>query len=192
VSFRRADYLGSPEVPLDRAVRELVRERTGIEVSGPVALLTQLRWLGHVFNPISLYFCFEPDGERIAALVAEVESTPWRERHVYVLPGSGSYRCDKALHVSPFLDMQLEYAWRVRGPHDSLLVHIDALEEGNKRFDATLRMLRRELTRAQLLYMLVAHPVLTWRIVGGIYLHAAVLWLKRTPFFPHPRKRPRC
>jgi DUF1365 family protein len=191
--FRRVDHFGPTEVPLDRAVRELVHERAGIALSGPIALLTQVSWLGHVFNPISMYFCFESDGQRLAALVAEVESTPWRERHLYVLPGGGRrYRCDKALHVSPFLDMDQEYAWRVRGPATSLVVHIEALARGERRFDATLRMKRRELSRAYLLRMLLLYPFSSLRVVAAIYLHALVLWLKGARYFAHPSKRQRC
>ena len=187
LSFRRADHFGPPEVALDRAVRQLVKEREGLRLDGPIGLLTHVRCFGHVFNPISLYFCFESDGARCAALVAEVESTPWHEKHLYVLAGAGPrYRCAKALHVSPFLDMNLEYAFRVRGPGRSLVVHIDALQRGEKQFDATLRLQRRELGPTALARMLFTYPLLTVRIVGSIYLHAAALWLKGARFFPHP------
>ncbi|MEA2323929.1 MAG: uncharacterized protein QOD81_3779, partial [Solirubrobacteraceae bacterium] len=82
VRFRRADYLGDPATPLGDAVRGLVAERTGRDPGGPVRLLTQLRTLGHCFNPVSFYYCF--DGEdRMQAMVAEVTNTPWGERHAY-------------------------------------------------------------------------------------------------------------
>ena len=83
--FRRADYLGAPGTPLDEAVRELVLERTGIGLDGPIRLLTHLRYLGHCFNPVSFYYCYDPPGERVRAVVAHVTNTPWGERHAYVL-----------------------------------------------------------------------------------------------------------
>ena len=62
VQFRRSDYLGDPAVPLDVAVRDLVEERTGTRPVGPVAVLTQLRTWGCLFNPITTYYCFDPRG----------------------------------------------------------------------------------------------------------------------------------
>src|ERR1700752_2803103 len=77
VRFRRCDYLGDPAVPLRRAVRDVVEDQTGARPEGPIRLLTQLRSFGHCFNPVSFYYCFEPGGERVQALVAEVTNTPW-------------------------------------------------------------------------------------------------------------------
>ena len=83
--FRRADYLGDPAVPLDQAVLDLVEERTGRRPDGPVRLLTSVRTFGHVFNPVSFYYCFDRGGEQVQAVVAEVTNTPWGERHTYAL-----------------------------------------------------------------------------------------------------------
>jgi DUF1365 family protein len=84
VRFRRADYLGDPSTSLADAVRAQVECRTGNAPTGPIRLLTQLRTFGHCFNPVSFYYCFTPQ-EQLEAVVAEVTSTPWGERHAYVL-----------------------------------------------------------------------------------------------------------
>ena len=84
--FRRADHYGDPEVPLDQSIRELVEERTGARPEGPIRLLTHLRYLGHCFNPVCFYYCFGLDGRTVETIVAEVSNTPWKERHMYVLP----------------------------------------------------------------------------------------------------------
>ena len=86
VRFRRSDYLGRDTVPLADSVRALVAERLGTAPAGPIRLLTQLRTLGHCFNPVSFYYCFD-EAERLQALVAEVTNTPWGERHAYVHRG---------------------------------------------------------------------------------------------------------
>ena len=114
VRFRRADYLGDPDIPLADAVRALVAERTGTRPGGPVRLLTNLRCLGHLFNPVSFYYCFDRAGEGLEAVVAEVTNTPWGERHAYVLgvraeDGAVHERVDKVFHVSPFMAMDHEY-----------------------------------------------------------------------------------
>ena len=113
--FRRSDYLGDERVPLKQAVRELVARRSGVSVDGPVRVLTHLRYFGHCFNPVSFYYCFEADGERVMAVVAEVTNTPWGERHAYVMPVADAHDDDgtakvmrtqlaKQLHVSPLLE----------------------------------------------------------------------------------------
>ena len=121
-AFAARDYLGDPAVPLRRAVRDVVAEQTGARPEGPIRLLTQLRSFGHCFNPVSFYYCFEPSGEQVQALVAEVTNTPWGERHAYVIDGRAARlavlagQFDKALHVSPFMGMDHRYDARARVP----------------------------------------------------------------------------
>ena len=83
---------GRSRAPLDAAVRTLVAERLGSAPQGPIRLLTHLRTFGHSFNPVSFYYCFAPDGERLEAIVAEVTNTPWGERHAYVLDAADRAR----------------------------------------------------------------------------------------------------
>lgn len=138
VRFRRADYLGDPAVPLADSVRELVGEATRIR------MLTNLRTLGHCFNPVSFYYCFDDD-ERLRSVVAEVTNTPWGERHAYVLDARRSER-DKAMRVSPFMGMDQRYTISLAAPGPTLSVHIESREHDDKAFDATLNLRRRPLT----------------------------------------------
>ena len=119
--FRRADYLDGTDRPLGDAVRDLVEARTGRRPTGPVRLLTQVRTAGWVFNPLSIYFCFSPDGDTVEAIVLEVTNTPWKERCWYVVEvtadrPNGPWEFPKAMHVSPFLDMDLTYRLRLHRP----------------------------------------------------------------------------
>ena len=189
--FRREDYLGDPQIPLDEAVRRLVEARTDWRPEGPIRLLTQLRTLGHCFNPVSFYFCFDR-GERLGAVVAEVTNTPWGERHAYVLRDQGDGPVlhgsfEKRLHVSPFMGMEQQYAWRVTAPGPTLSVHIENHEEGRRAFDATLTLRRSALTRARMRSVVGRYPLATVRILSLIYAHALVLALKRVPIHPKPQ-----
>ena len=191
VRFRRADYLGDPAVPLAADVRALVARRTGSDPGGPVRLLTQPRTLGHCFNPVSFYYCFRPDGEHLAAIVAEVTNTPWGERHAYVLPSGGDGPVldgdvAKALHVSPFMAMDQRYTWRATRPGATLSVHVASTEHGAPAFEATLSLRRTPLTRRSLTRVCVRYPAATLRVLALIYGHAAVLWLRGARVHPHP------
>ena len=100
--------------------------------AGPVRLLTGLRYLGHSFNPVSFYYCFDPTGRRVEAVVAEVENIPWGERHAYVLERGdreGTVLADeleKTHHVSPLMGMDQTYSFRASEPGERLQVHIES------------------------------------------------------------------
>ena len=195
VRFRRSDYLGDPMVPLIESVRMLVAERVGPLPRGPVRVLTHLRSFGHCFNPVSFYYCFAPDGERLAAIVAEVTNTPWGERHAYVLTPDGDSVApavlggsfDKALHVSPFMGMDQRYTWRATPPGSTLSMHIESSEQASRAFDATLNLRRRPLDRSTIVRTAARYPAASQRMLVLIYAHALALRVKGIRVKSHPR-----
>ena len=196
--FRRRDYLGDPSTRLDDAVRDLVEQQIGRRPDGPIRVLTQLRSFGHCFNPVSFYYCLAETSERIEAVVAEVTNTPWGERHAYVIPG-GVGRVDKALHVSPFQEMDHTYVCHSTLPGRALTVRIENMHHGVGVFEAVLNLRRRELDHASLRQISMRYPLATLRVLGLIYMHAVGLRLAGVASFPHPpngnesprRERPR-
>ena len=195
--FRRRDYLGPADQPLDLCVRDLVEERTGTRPSGPIRLLTHMRYWGYGFNPVSFYYCFDPAGTKVETVIAEITNTPWGEKHCYVLPcarsdegvqGKECFHFPKAFHVSPFMSMQQEYGWRFSPPAGRLVVHMDNWEKGARCFDATLVLKRRPLSGSALAAVLWTYPLMTLKVIGAIYLQAFRLWFKNIPFQTHPKQ----
>lgn len=192
--WRRSDYLGPATVPLAEAVRQRVREATGRAPQGPIRMLTHLRYAGHVFNPVSFYYCYQDDGITLDSIVAEITNTPWRERHAYVLPvdealKSGRvlrWRFDKGFHVSPFMPMARGYDWRFTPPADDLAIHMKVTDGARTEFDATLALKRRALDGAGLARVLWRYPLMCTQVLGAIHWQALRLWLKRNPVHDHP------
>ncbi len=166
--------------------------RAGIDIGGgPIHLLAMPRVLGYGFNPISVWFCYHRSG-RLAALVHEVHNT-FGERHSYLIPvapGDGpeniSQTCDKTLHVSPFMTMNMRYDFRVHAPDDRLCVAIRGSDDEGSLIVAVLAARRRELSDAALLRIFFGTPLLTLKVIAGIHWEAARLWMKGLPLHCRP------
>lgn len=189
--FRRSDFLGDPNVPLQDEVRRRIREETGAVHTGPIYLLANLRYFGFVMNPIACYYCFNADETRLEYVVAEVNNTPWDERHSYVLAGpeTGVWlktAFDKQFHVSPFNPMAMRYHWRSNTPAKRLVLHMENNAEGEKVFDATLALSARPMSARNMNSLLLRYPLMTAKVALAIYWQALRLYLKGVPIHTHP------
>lgn len=194
VSFYRRDYHGDEEQTLDSAVRLTVKKEIGKDITGPIRLLTHLRYYGYCFNPVSFYYCFNEQDDDVELVMAEVTNTPWQERHVYMisdrLNGEGNLtsKIKKEFHVSPFWGMNHDYEWMFTQPGENLLVNMKNFKDGEKVFDATLSMHRKKMTVKNLMRKSLRFPFLTAMVVWRIHWNAAKLWLKGAQFYTHPNK----
>ncbi len=181
--FDPADHLGDPAGSLSGNVRTLLADNH--IVADRILLLTSPRVAGHVFNPLSVYYC-SLDGQQVAA-VAEVHNT-YGGRHVYLLrpDPAGRDQVEKRFYVSPFLPMGGRYLMRTPPPGDKLAVSI-ALQIGERTpFVATLTGTGRPATTGVILAALLRWPLVTLRTSALIRWQGIRLWLRGIPVQPRP------
>lgn len=187
VRFDRADHLGDPACALDECVRDLVEGRLGRRPSGRVCVLTNLRTWGWLFNPLSVFYCFDGN-EKLDAVVLEVTSTPWHERTAYVIDATTrSARFAKEMHVSPFLGMDHDYVVTFSAPSDAIHLHLGNRRGEERVFDAGLSLERLGSRRGDLAHLVWRRPAASFAVSAGIYRQALRLWRKGAPFVRRSR-----
>ena len=180
-ALHHADQGDGSATPIRIQAERLLSE-AGIDIAGgPIRLLCMPRTFGYSFNPISIYFCHRA-GAELAAIIYEVHNT-FGERHSYVVPVETKFEeirqnCRKAFYVSPFMDMDLAYHFRLTEPAARVAVGITVSKGGEPMLNACLTGLRRELTDAALLKAFLAIPLITAKVTLAIHWEALRLWLK--------------
>ncbi len=190
--FDERDHLGDPQRPLRDRLRDDAEAQGHAFPEGRVELLTNLRFWGYCFNPVSYIYAYDLEG-RLALLGAEVTNTPWKERIVYWMrpeteAKAWAFTVPKAMHVSPFMPMDLSYRWTLTPPGEALKVRM-ALHQGvDLVFDADLDLARRPWTAREIRRVLLRFPFHTLKVISAIHWEALKLWLKQTPIHTHPSK----
>ena len=188
--FAARDHLGDPALPIRGNLdRWLAARGIGLD-GGRVLMLAHARVLGHVFNPITVYWCHRPDGT-LACVVAEVHNT-YGERHCYLLQPDEADRArtPKELYVSPFFPVDGEYRMVLPEPGERLAISVTLCREGARALTATLVGTRTPVTPRSLVRLLLRHPLVTRRTSALIRLHGIALWLRRLPVLPRPPHTP--
>jgi DUF1365 family protein len=194
-TLRDRDHLGDPKRGVKENVTEWLGEH-GVDLrGGRIELLTNLRVLGYVFNPVSFYYCHGPDGE-LECIVAEVsntfgESLPYLLSEENRVGGSRlEYRTPKRLHVSPFFAMDQEYRFFFAEPGATVHARVDVWQDGVRQLGSVLAGTRHPLTNATLARALVRYPLMPQRVIALIHWQALKLWRKGVPFHHKPPFQP--
>ncbi|WP_216909643.1 DUF1365 domain-containing protein [Nocardia noduli] len=187
--FRAADHLGDPGLSLRRNVDDYLAEH-GIGLrGGRVLMLANARVLGHVFNPLTLYWCRD-ETDTPVCVIAEVHNT-YGGRHRYLLrpDENGRARTEKQFYVSPFNEVSGEYRMRVPEPDDELRVSI-VLEYGAPIFAASMTGRCRTATLPTILRAIIAVPLAPLLVSARIRWQGVRLWARRLPVVARPSVSP--
>lgn len=172
------------------------RQLTAAGVPGPfgaIRILSFPRLFGHVFNPLSIWFCHRPDG-KVAAMMYEVSNT-FGEHHCYLMPVTEGrtgasiveQECPKLFYVSPFVPMAARYRFRLREPAERLQFGIAETGSEGAIMSAVQTGRRVAATPMNALRLLASHPLMTLKVIGAIHWQALRLWLKGAPLFRRPQ-----
>lgn len=181
IHFRQKDYLSTLTGSLSERLEKLLKKP--IDQYKHCYLYSQVSCLGLCFNPISFILC--EDHTQLNTVILEVHNTPWNERHHYMLPVHDvtppyyEFLFTKKLHVSPFMEMNHEYFLKIKQTKDEFQANLKNLQNGNKKFEASIRLSRNEKSKPWLF--------MPQKTVWRIYWQALKIWLKGVPFCPHPK-----
>jgi DUF1365 family protein len=163
--FRRSDHFEhfDSKLPLKDVVLQVLAENGIASPIGKILLLTQIRYLGFEMNPVSFFYCFSESGDRVEAIIAEVNNTPWGEQHIYVMSGGNedvqkrvvAENVAKEFHVSPFMEMDQQYRMLFSVPGNILGVKMQNFEHSQRVFDVSMLLNRVPLTSWNLNWMLI-------------------------------------
>jgi uncharacterized protein len=188
IGFHEADHMPGRGQGLKARVEAQLRE-AGLDTGGAIRLLCMPRIMSGVFNPISVYFCHRRDGT-LSAMLYEVRNT-FGERHGYLIPATDGplvrQACRKAFYVSPFMDMNLAYAFRILTPEDSVAVAVDVNDLAGPVLRAAFTGAREELSDKVLLRAWLTHPMMTLGVMAAIHWEALKIWLKGEKIRARPK-----
>ena len=150
-----------------------------------IKLLCYPRILGYVFNPLSVFYVYDID-ERIICILYEVKNT-FGEQHTYIFKVNDDknlyqHNCLKKFHVSPFIEMDCKYFFRILKPGEKISVIIDQYQTNEKILYASQDGKRVEFSTKELIKSYISHPLMTFKIISAIHYEAFKLWLKGIRF----------
>jgi len=149
--------------------------------SGTIKLLCYPRFFGYVFNPLSIFYCYDEISE-LKAVLYEVKNT-FNEQHTYVFSASPTsnlilHKCDKKFYVSPFMEMKTFYNFRLLNPGKNLNVFIKQGDNQGTLLTACQVGKKIEMSSRNLLFQFLKHPLMSFKVILAIHFEALRLWIK--------------
>lgn len=178
--FFRKNYFGNPQISLRQTVLAQVSKLLDQNITGTVQFIGQLSQFGIYFSPINFYIIQTDSTPSHCYVLVEVSNTPWNKKHCYLVDINNPKSQKKEFHVSPFNPMDMTYHWDAQVGEEFLNINIQCLRR-NLEFEANVSLHKSSSPQKRYpLFMGI-------RILIGIYKQALLLFIKRAPFYPHPK-----
>ena len=181
LSFYDVDHGPRDGTPLVNWVKNTLNDAKINTGSGTIKLLCYPRFFGYVFNPLSVFYCYD-DSSQLKAILYEVKNT-FNEQHTYVFSASPSsnlilHKCDKKFYVSPFMEMETFYNFRLLKPEKILNIFIKQSDDKGSLLTACQVGKKVEMTSKNLLFQFLKHPLMSFKVIAAIHFEAFRLWFK--------------
>ncbi|RZO48097.1 MAG: DUF1365 domain-containing protein [Candidatus Pelagibacterales bacterium] len=181
LSFYNIDHGPRDGSSLVKWVKKILAESKIDTGLGAIKLLCFPRFFGYVFNPLSIFYCYD-EKSQLKAVLYEVKNT-FNEQHTYVFPVSQSsnlilHRCDKKFYVSPFIEMKTFYNFRLLKPGNVMSVFIKQADAEGALLIACQTGKRLEMNNKNLFFQFLKHPLMSFKIILAIHFEAFRLWIK--------------
>ena len=154
-----------------------------------IKILCYPRIFGYVFNPLSIFYCY--DNTNLKAIFYEVKNT-FNEQHTYIFKVNNNekidQKCKKKFYVSPFMDMETYYNFKLLEPDEKLSVYIKQTDTEGTVLTATQTGDKKELSSKQLILNFIQYPLMTIKIISSIHYEALLLWKKGAIFRKRDKK----
>ena len=184
ISFFDKDHGERDGTSLIEWVKKNLRENNIDAEEIKIKLLCYPRILGYVFNPLSVFYIYN-NNEKLISILYEVKNT-FGEQHTYIFKIENDnllqHNCEKKFHVSPFIEMNCNYFFRILKPSEKISVIIDQYQSNEKILFASQDGIRADLTSAELIKSYLKHPLMTFKIISAIHFEAFKLWTKGIKF----------
>lgn len=194
VSFWDKDHGAGEKQNLRLYVEQTLKQAGYTDKVGAIKLLCYPRLFGYVFNPLSVYYCYDTKGQ-LQTIIYEVSNT-FSQRHSYVIPVEETdqpyvhQKCQKGFYVSPFMEMDCEYAFRMKKPGDDISVFIDQSDPEGRILSAYFKGQKTPLDNNALVKMIAKYPLMTLKVMAGIHWEAFLLWRKGLKLIKRPAPPP--
>ena len=184
ISFFDKDHGDRDGSSLIHWVKKNLRENKIDTEETKIKLLCYPRILGYVFNPLSVFYVYDKN-DNLISILYEVKNT-FSEQHTYVFKvendNLSQHNCSKKFHVSPFIEMNCDYFFRILKPSEKISVIIDQYQLDEKILYASQDGVRVDFTSTELMKSYLKHPLMTFKIIIAIHFEAFKLWAEGIKF----------